>query len=45
MEEGGMGMSSDRSEELSHPQEPLYSYFPWFNCMARSESEIRDMRG
>lgn len=23
----------------AHPQEPLYSNFPWFNCMARSERE------
>lgn len=33
------GMSS-----FSHPQEPLYSNFPWFNCMARSERRKKTWR-
>lgn len=28
-----------RVRNCPYPQEPLYSNFPWFNCMARSVRE------
>jgi len=37
-EKGGMETSGGPGAG-SHPQEPLYSNFPWFSCMARSERE------
>lgn len=31
-----------RVRNCPYPQEPLYSNFPWFSCMARSEREIEN---
>lgn len=40
-EKEGYGMNENEREagvtSSSYPQEPLYSNFPWFNCMARSD--------